>query len=223
MVMPILDAVKIINDHGMQVVSGIILGLDSDTSESGQKVLNFIEKSTIPMLTINLLQALPQTPLWDRLAKANRIDEREDRESNVHFMMPYDEVLSMWRACMEKAYRPEVLFDRYRAQLESTWPNRIKRPNSPQRVNKVMIKKGLLILRNVLWHVGVKGDYRLTFWEIRPSLAAARQGRSIAELLYPSASPHRVPRARPARARATPRTIRASYARWRVPMLNAAE
>ena len=182
MVMPILDAVKIINDHGMQVVSGIILGLDSDTQESGQKVLNFIEKSKIPMLTINLLQALPQTPLWDRLAKANRIDEREDRESNVHFMMPYDEVLSMWRQCMEKAYQPEILFDRYRAQLEATWPHRIKRPNSPQRVNKAMILKGLTILRNVLWHVGVKGDYRLTFW--RFALPLLLRGKVEALLNY---------------------------------------
>ena len=166
MVMPILDAVKIINDHGIQVVSGIILGLDTDTAESGDKVLSFIEKSHIPMLTINLLQALPQTPLFERLTKAGRIDEREDRESNVHFMMPYDEVLGMWRSCMEKAYQPEVLFDRYRHQLKTTWPNRIKKPMSPQRTNKVMVRKGLTILAKLLWHVGVKGDgdYRRTFW-----------------------------------------------------------
>ena len=35
------------------------------------------------MLTINLLQALPKTPLWDRLKGAGRIDENPQRESNV--------------------------------------------------------------------------------------------------------------------------------------------
>ena len=182
MVMPILDAVNIINSHGIQVVSGIILGLDSDTAASGGKVLDFIEASRIPMLTINLLQALPQTPLWDRLKKAGRIDERENRESNVHFAMPYDEVLGMWRRCMEEAYQPRVLFDRYRAQLKATWPHRIKRPNSPQRVNRRMIKKGVITLRNVLWQVGVKGDYRREFW--RFALPLLVRGRIEALLNY---------------------------------------
>ena len=27
----------------------------------------FVDETQIPLLTINLLQALPQTPLWDRL------------------------------------------------------------------------------------------------------------------------------------------------------------
>ena len=184
MVMPILDAVKIINDHGMQVVSGIILGLDTDTLESGDKVLSFIEKSQIPMLTINLLQALPQTPLYDRLTKAGRIDDREDRESNVHFMMPYDDVLGMWRSCMAKAYQPEVLFDRYRHQLKATWPHRIKKPLSRQRTSKAMIKKGLTILGKLLWHVGVKGDggYRATFW--RFALPLLLKGKIEALLNY---------------------------------------
>ena len=184
MVMPILDAVKIINSHGIQVVSGIILGLDSDTAESGTKVLNFIEKSGIPMLTINLLQALPQTPLWDRLEKAGRIDERDDRESNVHFMMPYDDVLGMWRECMEKAYEPAVLFERYRHQLAATWPHRIPKPNSPQRTNGRMIKKGLTILAKLLWYVGIKGDggYRGTFWKFALPLLA--RGKIEALLNY---------------------------------------
>ena len=184
MVMPILDAVKIINDHGMQVVSGIILGLDTDTVDSGDKVLAFIGKSQIPMLTINLLQALPQTPLYDRLIKAGRIEEREDRESNVQFMMPYDDVLGMWRACMEKAYQPEVLFERYRHQLKATWPNRIRKPLSPQRTSGVMIKKGLTILGKLLWHVGVKGDggYRTTFWKF--ALPLLLKGKIEALLNY---------------------------------------
>ena len=182
MVMPILDAVKIINDHGMQVVSGIILGLDSDTRESAEKILSFIETSEIPMLTINLLQALPQTPLWDRLAKAGRLDERDDRESNVTFLMPYDEVLAMWRTCMERAYQPAVLFDRYRHQLKATWPNRVAKPHSPQRTSKPMVKKGLTILANVLWHVGVKGDYRLVFWKF--ALPLLLRGKVEALLNY---------------------------------------
>ena len=49
------------------------------------------------MLTINLLQALPKTPLWDRLAKENRLIDDDSRDSNVDFLLPYDQVVNSWR------------------------------------------------------------------------------------------------------------------------------
>ena len=162
--LPILDGVRIINEHGMQVVSGIILGLDTDTPETGRKLLDFIELSKIPMLTINLLQALPQTPLWTRLEKAGRIEHDEELESNVRFALPYDLVLKMWRECMAAAYLPNVLFDRYRHQMKAVWPNRLKRPNSRQRMSPRNIKKALAILARVTWFVGIRGDYKREFW-----------------------------------------------------------
>lgn len=222
MVMPILDAVKIINDHGIQVVSGIILGLDSDTPQSGRKVLDFIKTSNIPMLTINLLQALPQTPLYDRLQKAGRLDDREDRESNVHFMMPYDDVLGMWRECMEKAYVPEVLFDRYRHQLKATWPHRIKKPLSPQRTSKAMVKKGLVILGRLLWYVGIKGDYRWTFWKF--ALPLLLRGKVEALLNYCLPAHHLIMFAREACAgRGNASHYSAKLRSSEVPLLDAAE
>jgi hypothetical protein len=180
----------------MQVISGIILGLDTDAPDSGEKILKFIELSQIPMLTINLLQALPQTPLWDRLEKAGRIDERDDRESNVQFLMPYDEVLAMWRDCMDKAYRPSVLFKRYAYQMQATWPNRLPRPNSKQRTSPANIKKGLKILGKLLWNVGVKGDYRLTFWKF--ALPCLLRGQIEALMIYAIPAHHLIMFARDA-------------------------
>ena len=52
-----------INSYGMEVVSGIIMGLDTDTPRHGETILDFVEHPNIPLLTINLLQALPRTPL----------------------------------------------------------------------------------------------------------------------------------------------------------------
>ncbi|MCA1596613.1 MAG: B12-binding domain-containing radical SAM protein, partial [Chloroflexi bacterium] len=54
---PILDAIRTLNDHGMEVVSGIIMGLDTDTIDTADRILEFIRLSNIPMLTINLLMA----------------------------------------------------------------------------------------------------------------------------------------------------------------------
>jgi radical SAM superfamily enzyme YgiQ (UPF0313 family) len=163
--LPILDSVRAINDHGLQVVSGIILGLDSDTPDTGRRLLDFIDQSKIPMLTINLLQALPQTPLWDRLAKANRLDDQEGRESNVRFLLPYDDVVAMWKDCMREAYEPEWLYARYQYGFENMWPNRLKRPASKARLAPKNILRGLVMLTKIFWTLGVRADYRRTFWK----------------------------------------------------------
>ena len=187
LVAPILESVKAINDYGIQVVSGIILGLDTDTPETGQRLLDFIDQSNIPMLTINLLQALPGTPLWDRLEKDNRLDEDEARDSNVRFLLPYDDVVAMWRHCMKEAYEPERLFQRYEYQMRATWPNRIPKPNSKQRTSAKNIKRGLVMLGKILWKLGVRGDYRRAFW--RFTLPRLRKGE-IEAVIATSISAH---------------------------------
>ncbi|HYP58433.1 MAG TPA: B12-binding domain-containing radical SAM protein [Beijerinckia sp.] len=162
--LPILDAVRTINSFGMEVVSGIILGLDTDTPDTGRNLLDFIEQSQIPMLTINLLQALPRTPLWDRLEQEQRLLDDTNLESNVAFKLPYEQVLAMWRECMDKAYQPAPLFARYKHQMRATYANKLRRPWSRQRLSPRNIKKGMHFLAKIVWNLGIRGDYRATFW-----------------------------------------------------------
>jgi radical SAM superfamily enzyme YgiQ (UPF0313 family) len=164
MMVPILEGIRTINSFGMEVVSGIILGLDTDKPETEQHLMQFIETSQIPLLTINLLQALPKTPLWDRLAKENRLIEDEGRESNVDFRQPYDEVVGIWRRCMGAAYEPATLLRRYEYQIRETYPKRIT-PPPDKRVTWPNIRLGLVMLRNIFWKIGVLGDYKLEFWK----------------------------------------------------------
>jgi radical SAM superfamily enzyme YgiQ (UPF0313 family) len=165
LMVPMLEAVDTLNRYGMEVVSGIILGLDTDTRDSGRRVVDFLEAAHIPMATINLLQALPQTPLWDRLEKEGRLIDDETRESNVDFLMPYEEVVAMWREAMARTYRPEAVFARFEHQATHTWPNRIERPASPQRTSWRNIRMGLTMMANILWRIGVLADYRRVFWD----------------------------------------------------------
>ena len=164
MVLPIMESIEVLNSFGMEVVSGIILGLDTDRPETGQSLLDFVDASQIPLLTINLLQALPQTPLWDRLKKADRLNEEEGRDSNVEFLLPYHDVVSSWRACMGAAYQPQKLLDRYEYQITHTYPNRIM-PRTKEQMSWKNIRMGLIMLRNIFWKVGVLGDYKAAFWK----------------------------------------------------------
>src|ERR1700751_2646502 len=165
MMVPKMERIRTSNNHGMEVVSGIILGLHTDKPETGQHLLEFIEASQIPLLTINLLQALPKTPLWDRLKRENRLIEDESRDSNVDFRLPYDDVVNSWRACMGSAYQPAKLLDRYEYQIRNTYSNQLKRPASPQQASWQNIRLGLTMLRNIFWKVGVLGDYKMQFWK----------------------------------------------------------
>ncbi|MFW6359119.1 MAG: B12-binding domain-containing radical SAM protein, partial [Chroococcales cyanobacterium] len=164
--MPILDAIKTLNSYGMEVVSGIIMGLDTDTPDTADRIIEFIRLSNIPMLTINLLHALPRTPLWRRLEREGRLVSDEKRESNVKFLMPYEQVIEMWQRCITTAYDPEFLYERFAYNIEHTYANRIKVPNSPARTSKENIRKGLTILTNILLKVGVFSHYRRTFWKM---------------------------------------------------------
>jgi hopanoid C-2 methylase len=163
MMVPIMEAIQTINSYGMELVSGIILGLDTDSPETGKRLLEFIDASQIPLLTINLLQALPKTPLWDRLVRENRLIEDEGRESNVDFRLPYEDVVETWRRCMSSAYEPRKLLKRYEYQIENTFPNQVQRP--PQKASWKNIRLGLVMLRKIFWRVGILGDYRIEFWK----------------------------------------------------------
>ncbi len=179
----ILDAIKMLNDFGMEVVSGIIMGLDTDTPETPKKILDFIDLSHIPLLTINLLQALPRTPLHRRLTAEGRLTDEPGRESNVVFKLPYEQVLAGWRHAVAIAYEPERLYARFAYQTEHTFPNRITPPASKARVNAANIRKGLLTLGNILIRVGVLSNYRRTFWRMARRAVATRKPETMIELI----------------------------------------
>lgn len=185
--MPILEAIKTLNRYGIEVVSGIIIGFDTDTPETGDRILEFIRASQIPTLTINLLHALPRTPLWRRLELEGRLNHDEQRESNVEFLMPYEQVVQMWRYCLTTAYTPEFIYERFAYQCQHTYPNRIKVPNSPARVSKANIFKGLRAIRNILFRIGLLGNYRRTFW--RFAWPALKEGK-IESIIHVSIVAH---------------------------------
>ncbi len=193
--MPILEAVQILNSYGFEVVSGIIMGLDSDTEETPDRILEFIEASHIPMLTINLLYALPRTPLWRRLEKEGRIlsDGAGGDESNVDFKLPRETVREGWLRAVREANRPEALYRRFQHQVDHTYPHRFD-PGENRTIPEGSLRKGLGMLARTFWRVGVRGDYRRTFW--RFALPALRQGKIESLVHVPMVAHHLIQFAR---------------------------
>ena len=171
---PMYEAIATLNSYGLEVTSGIILGLDSDTDKSEQNLIDFIDKSAIPVLTINLLQALPKTPLWDRLEREGRLLHDASLESNVLFKRPHDTVVASWRRAIAHAYGPENLFERFKHQCDVTYGNRIVTPTAGK-LTFTNLRRGLILGFNIITRVGLFSDYRKPFW--RAAGHALRKGQ----------------------------------------------
>src|SRR4029077_7635702 len=116
-----------------------------------------------PMLTINLLQALPKTPLWERLRREGRLSLGADaRESNIVFLRPHDDVVSMWRRSIAYANDPEKLFERFRHQVEATYANRKVTP-SKGKLTWNNVRGGAVMAWRILLPLCLLSDFRKPF------------------------------------------------------------
>ncbi len=70
------EKVALISEEtGSKVMMGIIYGFDSDTSESADNLIDFINSTQSPTVMVGLLQALPHTKLWARMKEEGRLAE----------------------------------------------------------------------------------------------------------------------------------------------------
>ena len=165
--MPILEAIQTVNKYGIEAASGIIMGLDTDTDDTPQALIDFAEISKIPIMTVNILYALPNTALYTRLEKENRVlHDAQDRDSNIVFLQPYENVVRNWQKVIGTVFNAENLYRRYAYNAIHTYPNRIKPKNPLKQATWYNVTRALGIFRRILWRVGVVSDYRREFWKM---------------------------------------------------------
>ncbi|MCY3809161.1 MAG: B12-binding domain-containing radical SAM protein [Gemmatimonadetes bacterium] len=69
----LFTAVRKIQQKGMMVLGGFILGLDDDDDDAFDAQIEFIQEAGIPIALVGLLTALKGTSLWARLESENRL------------------------------------------------------------------------------------------------------------------------------------------------------
>ena len=72
----LFTAVRRIQQKGMQVQGGFILGLDEDDESAFDAQIDFIQETGIPIALVGLLAALKDTNLWERLKREGRLLDR---------------------------------------------------------------------------------------------------------------------------------------------------
>ena len=71
------EAVKRIQDHGIEIMASFIFGLDHDDETVFEKTINFIKKNKIKKPVFSILTPYPGTKLYQRLEQENRIIDRD--------------------------------------------------------------------------------------------------------------------------------------------------
>jgi radical SAM superfamily enzyme YgiQ (UPF0313 family) len=69
----LVESVKKIHTYGIDVQAGMIVGFDNDDRSIFEEQLDFIQAARIPISMTGMLQAMPKTPLHERVEREGRL------------------------------------------------------------------------------------------------------------------------------------------------------
>jgi len=158
----LLASVKRMQNHGLQVQGGFIVGFDSDPISIFKSQIEFIQKSGIVMAMVGVLMAPPGTKLYQRLKKENRLlpkgsGDNTDGSTNFIPKMGHERLTSGYRHVVDTIYAPKQYYERIKTFL------REYRPGNKGRFKISLIH--LIALIRSTWVLGVKEKGRIDYWK----------------------------------------------------------
>jgi radical SAM superfamily enzyme YgiQ (UPF0313 family) len=159
----LLASVRLIQQAGLQVHGGFIVGFDSDQPSIFDAQIRFIQESGIVTAMVGMLTALRGTRLYERLDREGRL--LGDASGNntalaLNFMprMPPATLIAGYRTILDTIYAPKQYYQRV-IRLLSEY-----RPLSR---GKFHLQRGYLgALGKSMLVLGVLGRERLQFWKL---------------------------------------------------------
>ncbi|MBP0016562.1 MAG: B12-binding domain-containing radical SAM protein [Cyanobacteria bacterium SBLK] len=161
------DSVDRILHSGIRVLAGFIIGFDGEKSGAGDRIVRFVEKTNISLAFFSMLQALPNTALWERLEKEGRLinDSGNGNQTTLINFVPTRPVEDIAREYVEsfwKLYDPVKFLDRtyrcYRILGSVNYPKKEKK--GKKKLDWIMVRAILVIC----WHQGILYETRWKFW-----------------------------------------------------------
>ena len=156
----LVEQVRSLRARGLDVWGGFILGFDHDGEDSFERMIEFVQRSGIAYATVGMLTALPNTALYERLAREGRL--RPDSETgdmfaltNVVTKLPEEVLLRGYLRVLETLFEPETYFERCREHLRHWEP-------APGLAREASAGDLAAVARS-LWRQGVRGPYRRAY------------------------------------------------------------
>ncbi|MCX8108132.1 MAG: B12-binding domain-containing radical SAM protein [Verrucomicrobiae bacterium] len=174
------QAVRNLQQKGLDVMAGFIVGFDNDPQDIFKRQFEFIQKSGVVPAMVGLLQALPQTRLYQRLAREGRLlanSTGNNTASALNFVtrLNREDLIRGYRELMRRLYEPRTYYDRIMTFLREHKP---RGPTSPPSWSdiKAFFKS--------FWVLGVCNRGRRAFWQfcLRTLIERPRQFRHAMEL-----------------------------------------
>jgi radical SAM superfamily enzyme YgiQ (UPF0313 family) len=157
----LVEAVKKIHQHGMQVMGGFIVGFDSDTEDVFERQFRFIQQIGVTTAMIGVLIALPQTRLWHRLKEEGRLLGNATGNNTIDYVnfkpsMGKKELIEGYRKLLASVYKPKHYFKRVSRFLETY------KPTVRSRASKAEI---YAFFRSV-WRIGIFSKACPYYWKL---------------------------------------------------------
>ncbi len=159
---PLTESIDKITRAGMQVMAGFIIGFDGEKPKAGDRIVQFVNQTNIPLAMFSMLQALPSTALWTRLEKEGRLVNSSANINQTTLMnfvptrdieeIATEYVNAFWELYDPAAYLTRI-FDYY-----------MKLGEAKNVVSKRPSWKTIRALGLLLWKQGVIAKTRLLFW-----------------------------------------------------------
>jgi len=154
--------VKRIQQAGLQVQAGFIVGFDHDQPSIFQRQIDFIQKSGIATAMVGLLQAPPGTRLYERMKQEGRLLEEMsgdnvDGTTNIIPAMNLDTLRAGYKRIMNHIYAPGPYYQRVKTFLREYKAPKVTYPLNTQYI--------LAFFRSVL-RLGIVGKERFQYWQL---------------------------------------------------------
>ncbi len=156
----LVEAVRLLQQRGLEVMGGFIVGFDSDKTDIFKRQFDFIQRSGVVTAMVGLLTALPQTRLYDRLKKEGRL-EAETSGNNTDSALNFKPRLSReflqsgYRDLMKRLYEPKVYYQRVRTFLQN------HKTTAP---SLRLSRADLVAFLKSLWLLGIWYRGRVAYW-----------------------------------------------------------
>ena len=124
----LVAAVKKIQNFGMEVQAGFIVGFDSDPATIFREQIEFIQQSGIVTAMVGLLNAPRHTRLYERLQKENRIVEGftgDNTDCSMNFIpkMKRETLINGYQNILHTIYAPKAYYERITTFLKEFHPH----------------------------------------------------------------------------------------------------
>ncbi len=159
----LVASVKVIQNHGIEVMGGFIVGFDSDPLSIFKNQINFIQKSGIVTAMVGLLNAPPGTRLYKRLSSENRLlkgfaGNNTDGSMNFIPKMDHGVLIKGHKEIVTTIYSNKNYYERIRAFLREYKP----RKNA---FGKIQFQDILAFLKSI-WVLGIKEKGKRQYWQL---------------------------------------------------------